>query len=152
MSRTNYMKARLASMPPCTWSQGCTKKVVNLSSMLCLNHYGQTPKGRDLVLRRKYGLRLGEFDELIKTQNGVCGICESSVSLDRNGKETRLFVDHDHKTGTVRGLLCSTCNSALGLFRDDARLLTRALMWIGTDELPDEKFNWIIERETSGAI
>ena len=152
MSTSEYRKARMAAMPPCTWSKGCKRKVVHLTSMLCLNHYGQTPTGRDLVLRRKYGIALGEFDELMQIQNGVCGICESSVSLDRNGNQARLCVDHDHKTGVVRGLLCSTCNSALGLFKDDARLLTRALMWIGQAELPDEKFNWIIERETSGAI
>jgi hypothetical protein len=120
--------------------------------MLCLNHYGQTPTGRDLILRRKYGIRIGEFDELMKIQNGVCGICESSKSLDRNGNQARLCVDHDHQTGAVRGLLCSTCNSALGLFKDDARLLTRALMWIGQNELPDEKFNWTMEGKVDAAI
>ena len=144
MAGAEYQKVWRESLPPCI-EKGCNRQMRNLQTSLCANHYAKTPHGRDLILRRNYGIRLGEFDELMKIQNGVCGICESSKSLDRNGNQARLCVDHDHQTGMVRGLLCSTCNSALGLFKDDARLLTRALMWIRMAELPDEKFNWITE-------
>jgi hypothetical protein len=145
-TRYEYQKARLDAMPPCS-TQDCKGKVSNVTTQLCVNCYNRTPRGRDLQIRQQYGLRLGEFDELMSIQGGACGICESKVSIGRHGKENRLCVDHDHKTGLVRGLLCHRCNTALGKFFDDPKLLTRALMWLKQEELPDEKFNWIIEKE-----
>lgn len=59
-----------------------------------------------------YGLSMDQYDELLENQDGGCAICE--VKPDGT-----LFVDHDHTTGAVRGLLCSNCNFGLGLFADD---------------------------------
>lgn len=54
--------------------------------------------------RRGIILTVTEYDSLLKKQNGVCAIC------GKPPKKTRLAVDHDHKTGRVRGLLCFFCN------------------------------------------
>lgn len=62
---------------------------------------------------RKYGLSEMEFDTLFKSQCGVCAICKKA---DWRGR--RPYVDHDHVTGKVRGLLCINCNSALGHIKD----------------------------------
>lgn len=64
-------------------------------------------------LKRMYGMTLGQYDEMVENQNGVCMICEKP-EINR-----RLSVDHDHKTGKVRGLLCCRCNFALGIVEDD---------------------------------
>ncbi|MEU9871123.1 endonuclease VII domain-containing protein [Actinomadura sp. NPDC048021] len=53
-----------------------------------------------------YGLRRGEYDKLFKAQGGVCAICSQP-------RKQRLSVDHDHKTGLVRGLCCRMCNGKL---------------------------------------
>lgn len=72
----------------------------------------------------KFGITLEDYDALLATQNGVCAIC----GLPPNGKN--LPVDHDHKTGKVRGLLCDRCNPMLGYAQDNMAILTRAIDYL----------------------
>jgi len=90
----------------------------------CHNKNGKESKvrnggSRDYHLRRRYGLTEEEVDGLIEKQQGVCSICQSMPD--------KWHVDHDHDTGVVRGVLCHHCNTALGNFRDDVKLLERAI-------------------------
>lgn len=72
-------------------------------------------------LRRHYGITAAQYDEMLTAQNGVCAICA------RPPLNKPLNVDHDHKTGLVRGLLCWNCNQrVLGAARDNAALLRAA--------------------------
>lgn len=74
-----------------------------------------------------YGLTGKAFRALWAAQNGGCGIC--AVPLDTlTGKQ--LHVDHDHKTGKVRGLLCNSCNTALGRFKDSTEMLAKAIGYL----------------------
>ncbi len=59
---------------------------------------------------RKFGITEEDFSQLMKRQKGVCAICKAFPG----GRWKILAVDHDHKTGKVRGLLCMTCNTMLG--------------------------------------
>jgi hypothetical protein len=68
-----------------------------------------------------YDMSLDEFETLVTKQNGVCAICRR---VNKSGK--RLSVDHNHSTGKVRGLLCVTCNFALGYMLDNPALLRSA--------------------------
>jgi Recombination endonuclease VII len=71
---------------------------------------------RRAYLRRKnYGLTDADFWAMFESQSGVCAICMDPLTLDY---QTGLHIDHDHKTGKVRGLLCGRCNAGLGHFRD----------------------------------
>src|SRR5437588_8384584 len=85
-----------------------------------VRNYRQTEKGiettRDAHRERMYGLTKLEYQEVLVKQHGGCAICGSTPGL------RPLNVDHDHTTNKVRGLLCSACNSELGMFRDDERL------------------------------
>ena len=65
---------------------------------------------RRVMLRNNYGLTLEEYDEMFEKQDGVCAICDGINSNDK-----RLFVDHNHETGEIRGLLCTRCNLNLGV-------------------------------------
>jgi len=81
-------------------------------------------KGLDTILRRAYGISLNEYNELHFEQQARCVTCgepETAVHY-RNGRVKRLHVDHDHKTGEIRGLLCARCNLAIGALNDDWRL------------------------------
>lgn len=77
-------------------------------------------------LIRKYGITMADFDALLATQNGACAICKG----DRSGPGARFHVDHEHTTGRVRGLLCSRCNTAIGLLRDDPTLAEAAAAYL----------------------
>lgn len=74
-------------------------------------------KVRGYLLQKDHGITLEFYNELLEIQRGVCAICGGK----NDGKN--LVVDHDHKTGKVRGLLCFKCNVALGLLNDDFVLL-----------------------------
>lgn len=74
-------------------------------------------------LKQKYGLTLEEFDELLAQQGGGCAICGSP---DPNAQHGVWHVDHCHKTGRVRGLLCGPCNTGIGQMRDDPARLRAA--------------------------
>lgn len=76
---------------------------------------------------RKYGLTVEEYEALAAEQGGVCAICGSSVLP---GREKRLSVDHNHKTGKFRGLLCGGCNRGLENFRDNPELLRKAAEYL----------------------
>ena len=83
-------------------------------------------------LRRKFGISLDQFNEMLAAQNGVCAICgEKETRLKKNYDEPGdLCVDHCHKTGKIRGLLCFKCNSAIGKLRDSSDGLTKALEYL----------------------
>src|SRR5947207_826146 len=73
--------------------------------------YWHTEKGQDIKLRQLYGITLDQKKEILEKQNNLCAIC--------NGPFKKVYTDHDHSTGKVRGLLCNGCNMRLsGL--DDA--------------------------------
>ena len=80
---------------------------------------------KDYLLRNIYGLTLVEFDKMFEDQGGSCKICGG---VNKNGD--RLSVDHDHKTGKIRGLLCARCNSLLGLACDDTSILLEAIRYL----------------------
>lgn len=66
-------------------------------------------------IRYKYGLTPERYNELLAQQNHLCAICHQPQKC-RNGSKVRLAVDHEHNTGTVRGLLCTRCNFRMGWF------------------------------------
>lgn len=82
-------------------------------------------------LSKKFGISLQEYNIMLKKQNSVCAICnKEEVIKTKKGNLRKLAVDHDHKTGKVRGLLCSNCNTSLGGFQDDIDTLVKALKYL----------------------
>lgn len=75
---------------------------------------------------RAIGATKGIYAALLHTQMGRCAICSAHYST----LSQRLSIDHCHKTGVVRGLLCHQCNAGLGFFKDDASRLNAAVAYI----------------------
>lgn len=75
----------------------------------------------------RYNITLEEFKALWKKQNGTCAICG-----DRFQKK-KYRIDHNHDTGEVRGILCTSCNSGLGLFNDSPEILLRAAEYLSNN-------------------
>jgi hypothetical protein len=78
---------------------------------------------------KKYNMTLEDFDLMLAEQKGVCKICGKNPKGMQNSRK-HLCVDHDHKTGKVRGLLCGSCNVALGLFGHGVELLKNSIVYL----------------------
>lgn len=78
-------------------------------------------------IKKTYDITYDEYVTILEQQNGKCAICESKMG---NARTSRLFVDHCHDTLEVRGLLCSSCNHGLGLFKDSPKLLNKAISYL----------------------
>jgi hypothetical protein len=85
------------------------------------------PERKKIQHLKAYGLTMDRFNAMLEDQNYACAICGAQKTENR-----KFFpvVDHCHKTKKVRGLLCSGCNLGLGKFKDDSRLLLRAIHYL----------------------
>lgn len=79
--------------------------------------------------RRHYKIEPEQYKELWNKQRGMCGICMKKLVEDRS-----THIDHNHISGHVRGLLCHHCNTALGLFKEDAITLRAAISYMETND------------------
>ncbi len=83
---------------------------------------------KDYQLWYKFNITLDDYNALLEEQGGVCAVCKKPPTKD-NSRGT-LAVDHDHLTGTYRGLLCTNCNTGIGSFFDDPTLLENAAEYL----------------------
>lgn len=95
-------------------------------------HYQCKKCTLSLNIKKKYsGLNgIEDYEKILASQNGVCGSCKGHNTTTRNGKIKRFAIDHCHKTGKVRGLLCQFCNSLIGYARDDVTILQNAINYL----------------------
>lgn len=80
---------------------------------------------RAYSVKKLYGVAARDLQAMIAAQGDACAVCGG-----RNRGNKSLGVDHDHATGAVRGLLCDSCNSGLGRFRDNPDLLIAAAWYL----------------------
>lgn len=76
---------------------------------------------RERHLKTNYNLSINDYNYMFYKQNGRCAICE---------KEAKLVVDHNHKTGEVRELLCTQCNAGIGHLKEDIFIMQEAINYI----------------------
>lgn len=77
---------------------------------------------------RLYGVTRAEYDELLERQGGVCAICGAPPNRKKLG------VDHDHETGEIRGLLCPGCNRAIGMLKEDPKIMQKAIDYVKRED------------------
>ena len=96
----------------------------------CMKDYSaeryENGTSRNSRLERLYGITLEQYDVMLKKQGNCCVLCGSRTPKRGN----RFIVDHEHKTGKVRGLLCHLCNTGLGMFQDNPDLLKVAASYL----------------------
>jgi CRISPR/Cas system-associated protein Cas10 (large subunit of type III CRISPR-Cas system) len=80
-------------------------------------------------LRKKYNSDIDDFDRMLAEQNHRCKICGEQLIKGR-----QCHLDHNHRTGKVRGILCRTCNLGVGMFKDSPGLLKKAIIYLGNDQ------------------
>jgi len=91
------------------------------------NEHAYRAKQRRNHIKRTYGLDEADYQALCAEQDHACAICCTPMG------EVRTVVDHDHSTGEIRGILCVTCNTGIGMLRDDYQLVQRALNYLKPD-------------------
>lgn len=84
-------------------------------------------KYRQKYIERKFGINYEQYNKMLAQQGGVCAICGSA---ETKCSAEYLAIDHDHDTGEIRGLLCSNCNRALGLFQDNSEIVEKAMLYL----------------------
>ena len=117
--RKNRKKGRVSRCKECTrqhdkdrWSRG-TKRASH----------------RNWHLKITYGITLEDYNKMFRNQQGCCALC----SKHQNEFEMKLSVDHDHKNGRVRGLLCNPCNIRLGQFENGNK-------WYGENKMKIDNY------------
>lgn len=79
---------------------------------------------RRCAYRQKYGITIEQVNVMLEAQGNACAICGNHLARDA------INVDHCHESGRVRGLLCSGCNTGLGLLGDNEEGLMKALNYL----------------------
>lgn len=108
------------------------------------------------TLRRVYGISVGEYDDMKRKQNGRCGICDAQEG-GWKANAGKLVIDHCHRLGVVRGLLCPSCNRGLGQFCDDPSRMMNAVKYLlcagfknGSPSIEDiRKARWYCNQEVA---
>lgn len=80
-------------------------------------------------LRYKFGIEPKQYLQMVENQQGKCAIC-GYIAPENAVRTDKLYVDHNHTNGKVRGLLCMNCNSALGHFNEDLTILKKAVNYM----------------------
>lgn len=129
-------KGRGHHLPRCKKCTAIYKKEWNRS--YCKNYYQKSKaQRRGQALKQKFGISNREYEVMWLKQTGVCAICfrpETKIDCKNLGKIKKLAVDHDHKSGKVRGLLCSACNLAIGQFKESKYNLLNAIKYLSNYE------------------
>lgn len=83
-------------------------------------------------LLRTYNITIEQYEQMLTDCNHVCSICKRP---ERSKLNTKLSIDHCHKTGIIRGLLCSHCNRGIGFFEDDVERIKNVITYLTKDKI-----------------
>ena len=89
---------------------------------LCLNC------SKEIKLKQRFGITQKQYDKVLKDQNGLCGVCGRDHDYIVKGRS--FAVDHCHETGAIRGLLCTSCNQAIGKLGDTTEAIKSAVEYL----------------------
>src|SRR5574341_2409650 len=101
----------------------CNRKA-DSKSLYC--KYCKSTLYRAKNYKHKYNIELDDYNRMFKKQKGRCAIC----GIHQSKLKKRLSIDHNHKNGKVRGLLCDRCNFGIGIFHDRKTLLFSAIQYL----------------------
>jgi thiol-disulfide isomerase/thioredoxin len=117
----NYNFYKKSAVGLASWCNTCRKEHRTLN----------IDKSYIAVIKRKYGISEEEYIQILKKFDNKCGICSST---DSGGRSKRMSLDHCHKTGKIRGILCHSCNTGLGLLKDSTEILQKAIDYLESNK------------------
>jgi len=127
------------------WRENNPEKSKEIYRRYSTSEKGKLKSRRYMKKKRllSYGITENELEQMKKNQNNRCAICGDIIE-----EFTKNFaIDHNHKTGKVRGLLCMNCNSGLGCFRENKMTMLKAINYLEHDSYDDIGFKecWALE-------
>ena len=125
-ARTLYLRNGKTTSCGCYQKESAKAKMTKHNRSIRDGSHIQKEYTREMHLKLKYGLGIDEYNQMLKDQNNKCVIC----SYEFGQKAGDTYVDHNHSTGKVRGLLCQHCNSGLGYFRDNEDNLAKGIKYL----------------------
>lgn len=93
--------------------------------------YSSKNRSKESFLRNKWKLTIDDFESMMNKQDRKCAICGKREDEMKRG----FHIDHNHATGKIRGLLCLNCNTGLGMFKDNPKLISKAKEYLEACEL-----------------
>lgn len=118
--------------------RGICKKCMNDAKLAAnRNREGGNQKYQlKYYLKNKYGIELDTYIDMMESTSH-CELCGAAIKSRITGKSKGKFkaLDHCHKTGKIRGVICSNCNIALGLINDDVETLKRMIIYLDTHKV-----------------
>lgn len=109
----------------------------------CLRHPETLrSKGWKDHLKQKYGITLEQYNGVLQQQEGKCALCKKTP--EGSGRKGQLVIDHDHQTGTVRGLLCYSCNNMVAYIEKYPELLSQIKPYL---ELANKKEDLLCQQK-----
>ena len=117
-----------------SWQKWASANREYLRTAARINYRKNIERAKFWHVTKTYGLTAEQFLRLYEIQKESCAICGQHIPLFNDGMVRKRHIDHCHKTGQVRGILCNSCNSVLGAFKDDPHMFRKAAEYI---ENPD---------------
>ena len=106
-----------------TWHQSNPERSKELRAK---ERYNNRDKYHKSTLKLKYGITPDIYAQMLLDQNDCCAICNKH----KDSMDTRMYVDHNHETGAIRGLLCRKCNAGIGMLNDNFDLVLKAAKYL----------------------
>jgi recombination endonuclease VII len=125
-TRGNFARDRRAKDGISAHCRDCRQRYVKDWSARRRN--GEDTSRRLVPMVRSFGVLDATFELMLDRQNCACAIC--GIEFERKRPNKKINIDHDHNSGSVRGLLCTPCNLGIGAFRDDPALLNKAIAYL----------------------
>ena len=96
------------------------------------HHADCRPCSANVNRAKRYGISVEDVESLLEESGHCCMICgvhADSISHSRS-KHSKLYIDHNHETNTVRGVLCGNCNAGIGMLQDSPDILNKAILYL----------------------
>lgn len=133
---TNYHKSYRQKVKVTGRCRDC-KNPAAPGRLFCVDCAGKARRRTRLHnLQHNYGITMEDLETLLAKAGNRCPLCQRPFDLDSRDHKLTPHVDHDHKTGQIRGLLCMNCNQGLGMFQDSLEILHRAFYYLKGEPWP----------------
>lgn len=116
------------------YTRGDGKYVTSLCIVCSKEYYIENKEHiREMRRKQRLGVPSGTYEYLVGVYGNQCGICGTTEPVGTGAKDRQFSIDHDERTGLIRGLLCTNCNVGIGMLQHRISLLKKAAMYLSRE-------------------